>query len=177
MTGHYKVRQARDGDFECMREEIATAIHPAVVVPGYDELAHEETELIVTSVEAAFRMGVEGGAWVSLVGTAEGRPAGFVIVERARALPEIRWIVALPGHIGCGLARALMREALARFAADGAMGLVVTLYNQRAIRFFRSFGFREAPPGGTSAARVLRMRRSAAESEPGGAAADITKVV
>jgi len=141
-----------------MREEIAAAIHPAVVVPGFDEIAHAETEQIVASVDAAFRQALSDRRQKVLVGERLGRPCGFLLLDLSEPTPEIRWIVVLPGHMGTGLAQALMEAALACCPPGGEVALVVTVYNERAISFFRSYGFVEAA-GGASAGRVLRMRR------------------
>ncbi len=157
----YLVRAGRDGDFGIMREEIAAAIHPAVVVPGFDEIAHAETEQIVASVDAGFRQALADRRQLVLVGEQVGRPCGFLILDRSERMPEIRWIVVLPGHMGTGLAPALMEAALAACPPAGEVALVVTVYNERAIRFFRRYGFAEVA-GGASAGRVLRMRRKAA---------------
>ena len=154
----YSIRDARSEDFDIMREEIAAAVHPALVVPGFDEAFHAETEQIVGSVEASFRQGVSSLRQKVLVGTLAERPCGFLILDCCGVRPEIRWIVVLPEHLGRGLAQGLMNAVLDRFGRGGEVGLIVTLYNERAIRFFRRYGFVEVP-GGASASRVLRMRR------------------
>lgn len=159
----YSVRKGRPEDFEEMRDAIAAAIHPALVIPGYDEAFHAETEQIVASVEAAFRQALTRLRQHVLVGECAGRPAGFVIVDSSDGNPEIRWIVVMPEHLGGGLARRLMDELIAQCGDQGDVTLIVTLYNQRAIRFFRSYGFEDAP-GGVSGKRVLRMRRARARS-------------
>lgn len=157
----YSVRQGRVEDFEAMREEIAAAIHPALVVPGFDEAYHAETEQIVASVEAAFTQGLSRVGERVLVGTFGEAPAGFLILDCSQGWPEIRWIVVLPEHIGRGLAQALMEAVLGSYGAEGELRLIVTHYNERAIRFFRRYGFVEGPAG-ASARRVLRMRRAPA---------------
>lgn len=154
------VRDGRSEDFGAMREEIAAALHPAVVVPGYDEIAHAETEQIVASVEAAFRQAAADPRQMVLVGEVDRQASGFLILDCSEHVPEVRWIVMLPGHVGTGLAHRLMAEALERVGGEHPVGLVVTVYNERAIRFFRRFGFVRTE-GGASAGRVLRMRRPA----------------
>ncbi len=155
-----RIRKGCQADLDAMREQIAAALHPAVVVPGYDEIAHAETEQIVASVESAFRQAVSDPRQVVLVAEQDGRACGFLILDGADALAELRWIVMLPGHLGTGEARRLLEAGLSRLGQGRSVGLVVTVYNERAIRFFRQFGFRSVA-GGASAGRVLRMRRAA----------------
>lgn len=156
----YQVRDGRPGDFDAMRDAIAAAIHPALVIPGFDEVFHAETEQIVASVEAAFRQGLTRPRQGVLVGVLDDRPCGFLIFDASQGAPEIRWIVALPEHIGTGLAKGLMQFLIEHRGGAADITLIVTHYNDRAIRFFRGFGFVEAPAG-ASGRRVLRMRRSA----------------
>ncbi|MCB1889606.1 MAG: GNAT family N-acetyltransferase [Rhodocyclaceae bacterium] len=141
-----------------MRERIAAALHPAVVVPGFDEIAHAETEQIVASVESAFRQAVSDPRQIVLVAEEDARACGFLIIDGCDGLAELRWIVMLPGHLGTGSAHRLMEAGLAEAGRGRPVSLVVTIYNERAIRFFRQFGF-ETVAGGASAGRVLRMRR------------------
>ena len=149
-----------------MRERIAAALHPAVVVPGYDEIAHAETEQIVATVEASFRQALSDPRQFVLVAEIDRQANGFLIVDGTEPAAELRWIVMLPGHLGTGLAPRLMQAALDRAGAGRAIDLVVTVYNERAIRFFLGFGFVPVP-GGASAQRVLRMRRPASMRKAG----------
>ena len=160
----YLVREGAPGDFDSMREAIAAAIHPALVVPGFDAAFHAETENIVASVEAAFRQAVLGLRQHVFVGTRREDRCGFLILDCRDGRPQIHWIVVLPDHLGTGLAQLMMAQAIRSLGLGGEIGLVVTQYNHRALRFFKSQGFVPAP-GGASASRVMRMVRAPTERE------------
>lgn len=154
------VRDGRSSDFHAMRTEVAGVLRAALLVPGEDEIAQAAAEQIIDSVEAAFRQAVSDPRQRVLVAVVDGRAGGFLILDRRKPDAEVRWIAVLPGHHGTGLGHRLMAEALDRVAGEPAVTLVVTVGNERAIRFFRGFGF-VGCAGGANAARVLRMRRPA----------------
>lgn len=71
-----------------------------------------------------------------------GRLAGFVIATRhAPGDFELDWLMVHPERHGSGLAASLMTEGLAWLGADRPIWLTVLRHNERAIRFYRRFGF------------------------------------
>ena len=71
-----------------------------------------------------------------------GRLAGFMIATRhAPGDHELDWLMVHPRAHGSGLAAALMIEGMNWLGADRPMWLTVIQHNQRAIHFYRKFGF------------------------------------
>lgn len=70
------------------------------------------------------------------------RLAGFVIATRHGAGDhELDWLMVDPALHGRGLAAALMEEGLAWLGPDEPIWLTVIRHNERAIGFYRKFGF------------------------------------
>jgi ribosomal protein S18 acetylase RimI-like enzyme len=68
--------------------------------------------------------------------------AGFVIATRHAADNlELDWLMVDPAHHGSGLAARLMEAALHWLGAGEPIWLTVIQHNERAIRFYRRFGF------------------------------------
>jgi len=75
-----------------------------------------------------------------------GRLAGFMIATRhAPGDHELDWLMVHPRAHGTGLAAALMGEGMDWLGADRPMWLTVIQHNERAIRFYRKFGFEIDP--------------------------------
>jgi ribosomal protein S18 acetylase RimI-like enzyme len=73
---------------------------------------------------------------------AEGRLAGFMIATRhAPGDLELDWLMVHPSAHGSGLAVRLMQEGIAWLGEDRPLWLTVIRHNERAIRFYRRFGF------------------------------------
>ena len=71
-----------------------------------------------------------------------GRLAGFVIATRHGDDDlELDWLMVDPSCHGNGLAAALMAEGMNWLGADRPIWLTVLRHNQRAIHFYRKFGF------------------------------------
>jgi ribosomal protein S18 acetylase RimI-like enzyme len=71
-----------------------------------------------------------------------GLLAGFMIATRhATGDHELDWLMVHPRAHGSGLAAALMAEGIDWLGADQPMWLTVIRHNQRAIHFYRKFGF------------------------------------
>lgn len=71
-----------------------------------------------------------------------GHLAGFMIATRhAPDSLELDWLMVHPRQHGSGLAAALMTEGISWLGADRPIWLTVIRHNERAIRFYRKFGF------------------------------------
>jgi ribosomal protein S18 acetylase RimI-like enzyme len=71
-----------------------------------------------------------------------GRLAGFMIATRHAADDlELDWLMVHPQQHGSGLAAALMAEGIYWLGEDHPIWLTVIRHNERAIRFYRKFGF------------------------------------
>jgi ribosomal protein S18 acetylase RimI-like enzyme len=76
----------------------------------------------------------------------EGRFAGFVIATlHAPDDRELDWLMVHPDFQGKGVAAALMKAGMAWLGTDRPMWLNVVRHNERAVRFYRSFGFEVDP--------------------------------
>ncbi|MBE9157059.1 GNAT family N-acetyltransferase [Nodosilinea sp. LEGE 06152] len=69
------------------------------------------------------------------VAEAEGVPVGFIAIAEG----EITWLYVSPRHQRCGIARRLVREAIA--CAGGPVSLDVLEGNEAALKLYLSEGF------------------------------------
>jgi ribosomal protein S18 acetylase RimI-like enzyme len=70
------------------------------------------------------------------------RMVGFMIATRHDADDlELDWLMIDPCEHGRGLAASLMREGIEWLGPEQPIWLTVIRYNERAIRFYRRFGF------------------------------------
>ncbi len=77
--------------------------------------------------------------------------AGYVIATRhAPEDLELDWLMVHPDHHGSGIAATLMEAGIGWLGADRPLWLNVIAYNERAIRFYRKFGFEIDPAARTS---------------------------
>ncbi len=77
---------------------------------------------------------------------AANRLAGFVIATRhGEADLELDWLMVHPDFHGTDVAAALMRHGIAWLGEANPIWLSVIRYNERAIRFYRRFGFASVP--------------------------------
>jgi GNAT superfamily N-acetyltransferase len=89
--------------------------------------------------------------------------AGYVIATRhAENDRELDWLMVHPDFHGTGVAASLMQNGIAWLGEWNAMWLNVIRYNERAIRFYRRFGFEIDPDAETNhAVPHVIMRRPA----------------
>ncbi len=74
------------------------------------------------------------------------RLAGFVIATRhAPDSHELDWLMVHPDFHGTPVSKALMDRGMAWLGTDRPMWLNVIRFNERAIRFYRRFGFEIDP--------------------------------
>ena len=72
----------------------------------------------------------------------EGRLGGFLIATRHAAdSREIDWMMVHPDHHGLSIAAALMRAGIDWLDPRQPQWLTVVIHNDRAINFYRKFGF------------------------------------
>jgi ribosomal protein S18 acetylase RimI-like enzyme len=148
------MRQVRG--FDLRRNEAATAGLDREAIVELTRRATESTfysdSLTAEQVAANDRIPAMGGdAFVAAAGAphqhlaaafAAGRPAGFMIATRHAADElELDWLMVDPSAHGSGLAATLMTEGLAWLGMDRPIWLTVLRHNERAIRFYRKFGF------------------------------------
>ena len=157
----YRIRTGRAEDLDALRAKLDEAIRPALVEPGCRPLSGHDSACIVASVEAAFAQALRDRHQKVLIGDLDGRACGFAIVDHANPVPDLRWIVVLPEHVGGGLAQALMDAAVRLCPANASLSVVVSAGNRRAIRFFRRNHFVEKAAG-SRIGRILRMSRQPA---------------
>lgn len=94
-----------------------------------------------------------------------GEFAGYMIATRhAPDDLELDWMMVDPAHHGSGVARTLMEAGIGWLGADKPLWLNVIAHNDRAIRFYRKFGF-EIDPDASSDHVVPHaiMRREGAQ--------------
>jgi ribosomal protein S18 acetylase RimI-like enzyme len=76
----------------------------------------------------------------------DGTFAGYVIATRhAEDDRELDWLMVHPDFHGCGVAGRLMEAGIDWLGRDRALWLNVIRFNERAIRFYRRFGFEIDP--------------------------------
>lgn len=76
-----------------------------------------------------------------------GRFAGFVIATlHAPDDRELDWLMVHPDFHGTAVSTALMKAGMAWLGTGRAMWLNVLQHNERAIRFYRRFGFKISGP-------------------------------
>jgi ribosomal protein S18 acetylase RimI-like enzyme len=81
----------------------------------------------------------------------DDRFAGYVIATRHAASDlELDWLMVHPDFHGTDVAASLMRCGIAWLGEGNAMWLNVIRHNERAIRFYRRFGFEIDPAAKTA---------------------------
>ena len=90
----------------------------------------------------------------------DGALAGFVIATRhGPGDHELDWLMVSPDHHGGPVAPALMAHGMAWLGPERPMWLTVIRFNERAVRFYRRFGFEidpDAPITGAHANWIMR---------------------
>lgn len=92
----------------------------------------------------------------------DGRFAGYVIATRhAEADLELDWLMVHPDFHGTDVAAVLMRHGIAWLGETKPIWLNVIRHNERAIRFYRRFGFEIDPKATTThiVPHVIMRRR------------------
>jgi ribosomal protein S18 acetylase RimI-like enzyme len=132
-----------------------------------DDLTPEQraaNRRIVDISEATARVAAEREYQNFAAAFVDDRFAGYVIATRhAEADLELDWLMVHPDFHGSYVAASLMRHGIAWLGEANPIWLNVIRHNERAIRFYRRFGF-EIDPGATTAHIVphVIMRRGPA---------------
>jgi GNAT superfamily N-acetyltransferase len=107
-------------------------------------LGHVPAELVAVRTPESFRTRAAARVADTVVATAEGAVAGFVMVDGA----EVEQVYVAAGHRGSGVARLLLAEAERLVAAGGhpRAWLAVVAGNERARRFYAREGWADEGP-------------------------------
>jgi len=135
-------------DFENLNAFVAEAIKDAFYRPDLTPEEITENERIVSIAERTAREAVAHPHRAVFVAKDDATLAGFVIVDGTdQAMPEIDWLIVGPPWQGKGVAHRLMAQALAWIAREAGAGVPVQLgvihFNERAIAFYRKWGFED----------------------------------
>jgi len=100
---------------------------------------------------------IENG-WVRVAIEHDDAPIGFsVVIPTDGSVHELDGLFVDPGHMGRGVGRALVEEAAARAAGDGAECIEVTAGPAQG--FYEKVGFRLVGAARTRFGPAVRMRR------------------
>lgn len=134
----YRVRRTRREDWQELRELRLAALRDPVAPLAFYEPYDEAASLLREDWERR----AAGGGTTTFVGEDEqGAWCGMLSVFDDSGRTYVVGVYLLPEHRGTGLAGELMSAAFAR-AGDREVRLRVHEHNTRAVRFYRSLGFR-----------------------------------
>jgi ribosomal protein S18 acetylase RimI-like enzyme len=129
-------------DFENINNLAGAAIIPAFESPLLSKEQRTETTDMISRTQSACLEAMEATDKTILVGEVNGALAGFVIINHASTpIPEIRWMIVFVEFQGSGIAKRLMESALECIGEKKDVMLGVVHFNERAIHFYRKFGF------------------------------------
>lgn len=138
------VRPGKINDFADINAFAAEAIYPAFNQPDLTPEQRAENDRIVSITHEACLKSVKEKDREVFVAFCDEKLAGFIIVDKAAELcPEIDWLIIGPKYQGKGVAQELMNVALAWLGPDTEVKLGVIHYNQRAIAFYKKYGFKD----------------------------------
>jgi ribosomal protein S18 acetylase RimI-like enzyme len=133
-----------EADFENLNAFVADAIRQAFYRPDLTPEEIAENDRIVSIAERTAREAVDHPHRAIFVAKEEGILAGFVIVDwKDAAMPEIDWLIVGTEWQGKGVAHRLMEQALAKVGEGVPVQLGVIHFNERAIAFYRKWGFED----------------------------------
>ena len=159
--GHIHIREAVPDDAEAMRD-----VQRRTWLATYPNEAYGITK---EDIEARFREDPETTegrrerrrqrmctppfhSWVALEGTVV---IGFCIVERDEQENVVGALYVLPEFQNRGAGKCLLQTALDWFGGEKEVGLEVASYNEKAIAFYRAFGF--VPVGSVPASETVQL--------------------
>ncbi|MFN3387508.1 MAG: GNAT family N-acetyltransferase [Allosphingosinicella sp.] len=129
-----------DGEAVAALTEAATAA--TFYVPGLTPTQIEANRRIPPLAAQVYRQAGTSGAQHLAIAFRDDRPLGFVIATRhGPGDHELDWLMVHPDAHGSGLSAMLMREGMGWLGTEAPMWLTVLRHNDRAIAFYRRFGF------------------------------------
>jgi ribosomal protein S18 acetylase RimI-like enzyme len=138
------VTRGEAADFENLNMFVAAAIRDTFYRDGLTAKEIAENDRIISIAERTAREAVDHPQRAIFLAKDEGRLAGFVIVDRKDpAMPEIDWLIVGVEWQGKGVAHRLMEQALAWIGEGLPVQLGVIHFNERAIAFYKKFGFED----------------------------------
>jgi GNAT superfamily N-acetyltransferase len=97
--------------------------------------------------------------WVRVAVGSDGKPIGFsVVIPTDEQVHELDGLFVEPGHMRCGVGRALVHDAVVRAARAGADRLEVTAGPAQG--FYEKVGFELVGAAQTRFGPAVRMRRT-----------------
>jgi ribosomal protein S18 acetylase RimI-like enzyme len=131
-------------DFENLNSFVAAAIKDAFYRPELTPEEIAENDRIAAISERTARESLTQPHRAIFVAKDDGILAGFVIVDRKdAAMPEIDWLIVGVAWQGRKVAHRLMEQALAWIGDSVPVRLGVIHFNERAIAFYKKFGFED----------------------------------
>ena len=118
---------------------------------GLTDAQRAANRRIVDIAEASCRSAAENENQLLATAILDGRLAGYVIATRHAADDlELDWLMVHPDFQGTGIAAPLMRAGMEWLGGDRPQWLGVIRDNERAIKFYRRFGFEIDPLAATA---------------------------
>jgi ribosomal protein S18 acetylase RimI-like enzyme len=132
-------------DFDGLNAFVADAVAEAFYRPDLTPEQVAENARIISIAERTARETLDQSPQRAIyVAKDDGILAGFVIVDwKDAAMPEIDWLIVGWEWQGKKVAHRLMEQALACVGDDVPVQLGVIHFNERAIAFYKKFGFED----------------------------------
>lgn len=122
-----------------------------------------ENKRIINISRSCYLQALKHNQKLLLVAVSEKELAVFIIVDKTRLdYPELDWLIVSHKYQGKGIAQRLTEMAIEWLGKETAIKLGVISFNQRAIRFYEKFGFKDTGEiaGNHKISRKLMVRRT-----------------
>ena len=165
VTDRDALARVADGDLQALTAAATVSFSRA----GLTDAQRAANRRIVEIAESSCRSAAENEDQLLAVAILDQRLAGYVIATRhAPDDLELDWLMVHPDFHGLGVSRELMRVGMGWLGRDRPQWLGVIRDNERAIRFYRRFGFEIDPVAATAhAVPHWVMRRPPSPPEKG----------
>lgn len=153
-------RKGKFSDLEKVEDFVREAIFPAYYHPDLTDEQIKENERIINISRECCQNALVDKQKLFLVAV-EKELAGFVIVDKTPIdHPELDWLIVSHNYQGKGVAQKLTEMAIDWVGRNATIKLGVIHFNQRAIRFYKKFGFRDSGKisGSHKIPRILMLR-------------------
>ncbi len=157
-----QIRKGNANDLSDVRAVSDRATTSYIAKENLDDITATHLRNLTDAAVDAFANGVESVGHSVYVATRDDVFVGYVIA--AHDAPEICWILVDPNEQGSGVAKALMiaaLDALMEYGARGNVQLSVPVTNERAMAFYRKFGFMVTGPVKDQQLPMIEMQRAA----------------